>query len=64
MDLLTEVSSPFSKRGCHTNKEWHRECTPLTEEEVKAKDIIRAEALCVALELFAFCTPQPNNDPA
>jgi hypothetical protein len=65
MDLLTEVSSPLTKRGCHINKEWQRECRPLKEEEVKAKAIIhvRAEALCMALELFALCTLQPNNDP-
>jgi hypothetical protein len=33
--------------------EQQRECTPLKEEEVKAKDIVRTEALCVTLELFA-----------
>jgi hypothetical protein len=60
---MTEVSSPFSKRGCHINMEKRRKCTPLKEEDVNAKAIIGAEALCMALELFALCTQQPNNDP-
>jgi hypothetical protein len=63
MDLLTEVPSPFSRRGCNINMEKQRECTSLKKEEVKAKAIIGAEALCVALELFAICTREPNNDP-
>jgi hypothetical protein len=28
MDLLAEVPSPFSKRGCHINMEKQRKCTP------------------------------------